>query len=207
MLNMLRQIIPGSLSLPASITLEIMTETLLNLLILVVVIMVMAALTVYYLRLMMKSQREHLAAMLTQAKLGTEKLQLEKSLASQKQTLPIRMQACERLTLLLERIQPASLVMRTLEEASTARHLQQLLLRNIREEYEHNLSQQLYVSKAAWELVKGAREEALQLVNMAAGEVKETATKQELASALVVKKAAIADEALAKLKEEVAALF
>jgi hypothetical protein len=155
----------------------------------------------------MKSHRGQMAAMLEQSKLSQEKVKLEKSLAAQKQTLPIRLQAYERLVLFLERIQPASLVMRSMEESRTCRQLQSVLLRNVREEFEHNLSQQLYISSTSWSMIKAAREEVLQLINVAASEIADDAAKDELARALVVKKAVMVEEAINKLKAEVAELF
>lgn len=156
---------------------------------------------------LLKSHREQMAAMLEQVKLSQEKIKLEKSLAAQKQTLPIRLQAYERLVLFLERIQPASMVMRGMEESRTSRQLQSVLLRNVREEFEHNLSQQLYISATSWSMIKAAREEVSQQINMAATEIGEEATKDDLARALVVKKAVMVEEALIKLKTEVGELF
>jgi hypothetical protein len=156
---------------------------------------------------MLKSNREHLAALLEQHRLSQDKIKLEKSLAAQKQLLPVRLQAYERLVLFLERISPASLVMRCMDEARNARQLQSVLLRNIREEFEHNNSQQLYVSAGAWSMVKTAREEVVQLINRAASELKDEAVADELARLIVIKKATMIDEALNKLKSEVAELF
>jgi hypothetical protein len=161
----------------------------------------------YMIRAMLKTNREHLAALLEQVRLNQDKIMLEKSLAAQKQLLPVRLQAYERLVLFLERISPASLVMRCMDEAHNARQLQSILLRNVREEFEHNNSQQLYVSASAWGMVKTAREEVVQLINRSESELKEDAGKDELARLIVVKKAAMIDEALNRLKSEVAELF
>jgi hypothetical protein len=156
---------------------------------------------------LLKSHREQMAAMIEQMKLSTERFKLEKSLASQKQTLAVRLQAYERLVLFLERIQPSSLVMRGMDESGTTRQLQSVLLRTIREEFEHNLSQQLYISTTAWSTIKAAREEVSQLINLTASKIGDGATKDELARALVVKNTSMAEEALRKLKAEVADLY
>jgi hypothetical protein len=82
---------------------------------------------------------------------------LELMLNNQKVTLPLRLQAYERLTLFLERISPESLIVRVNKAGMSAQKLQTALLESIRAEWEHNLSQQLYVSHEAWELVKNAK--------------------------------------------------
>lgn len=82
-------------------------------------------------------------------------------------TLPLRLQAYERLILLMERITPSNLLMRVAPHGKTTRQLHAELLKVIREEFDHNLTQQLYVSNEAWEAVKTAREEIVKLINMA----------------------------------------
>src|ERR1700755_1088422 len=63
--------------------------------------------------------------------------------------LPIRLQAYERMVLLLERITPQNLVMRVNNNNATAGQMHQELLASIRAEFEHNLTQQVYISKGA----------------------------------------------------------
>ncbi len=86
---------------------------------------------------------------------------------------PIRLQAYERIILLLDRISPDNLVMRLRMPGAGTGEMQVLLLQTVREEFEHNMSQQLYVSDEAWELVKKAKEEVIQLINQTGAEVKE----------------------------------
>jgi len=81
---------------------------------------------------------------------------------------PIRLQAYERLTLLLERISPDALVMRISKDNLTVKQLQNQLLQTIRAEFDHNMSQQIYVSPQAWEVVKSARENIVKLINTTA---------------------------------------
>ncbi len=90
---------------------------------------------------------------------------------SMKISLPIRLQAYERLTLLMERISPESVIIRVNQNGMLASDLQSALLSNIRAEWEHNLSQQLYVSNEAWELVKNAKENIIKLINICADKV------------------------------------
>lgn len=70
---------------------------------------------------------------------------------------PVRLQAYERVTLFLDRISPNSLVMRTYKAGMTGRMLQGELIKSIRSEFEHNMSQQIYMSNQAWELVKNSK--------------------------------------------------
>jgi hypothetical protein len=95
----------------------------------------------------------------------TRRRKAELTQNNQKITTPVRLQAYERLTLFLERISPDSLLVRVNQPNLTARKLQSNLLQNIRAEWEHNLSQQLYVSNNAWQLVKNAKDNVIKLVN------------------------------------------
>ncbi len=82
--------------------------------------------------------------------------------------LSMRLQAYERLILLMERINPQELVMRYAAHAGTVADLQLLLLSTIRSETEYNYAQQLYVSNKAWQQVMAARNAVSALVNQAA---------------------------------------
>ncbi len=80
-------------------------------------------------------------------------------------SLPLRLQAYERLVLFLERISPNSLIIRMHMPGLSARELHQNLIKSIRDEYAHNLSQQVYVSPRAWELTVQAYEEVIAQTN------------------------------------------
>jgi hypothetical protein len=94
---------------------------------------------------------------------------------------PVRLQAYERVILLLERISPSSLVMRVNKSGTSVRFLHAELLKSIRSEFEHNLSQQIYMSNAAWKMVKDAKEEMIKMINMSASKVSDSATGMDLA--------------------------
>ncbi len=85
---------------------------------------------------------------------------------------PIRLQAYERMTLFLERITPNNLLIRLGDRGIQVLDFQQVLLKEIREEYNHNLSQQVYMSHEIWEQIKQAMNEVVTLVNTAAGELR-----------------------------------
>ena len=98
----------------------------------------------------------------------------------QKHLFPLKLQAYERIVLFMERIEPSSLVMRTKTEEMSAAQLHGALLQNIREEYEHNVAQQIYISENAWNLVKQAKEETIRIINMAANSMEKKSTANEL---------------------------
>jgi hypothetical protein len=116
----------------------------------------------------------------------TEKTQMQMRLDVQKISLPIRMQAYERLVLLLERIEPAGLLVRANLPGMNASQLQSALIQTIRSEFEHNLSQQLYVSTKAWEMVRNAREETIKRINTSAMKLTPEATSTDLASLILI---------------------
>jgi hypothetical protein len=100
-------------------------------------------------------------------------------------TLPLRLQAYERIIMLLERISPANLVMRLHQPGMSGVEFQKLLVQTIRDEFSHNLSQQLFVSKGAWELVKAAKEEMIRQINISATQISDNATSVELSNKLL----------------------
>ncbi|MBL7112303.1 MAG: hypothetical protein ISS19_10230 [Bacteroidales bacterium] len=105
-----------------------------------------------------------------------QKRNVETSLARQKTILPLRLQAYERITMFLERISPESLIIRANQPNMTARQLQNELISTIRAEFDHNLSQQVYISHEAWEMVKKARAGIIQLINTASEQIKPDAS-------------------------------
>ncbi len=101
---------------------------------------------------------------------------LELKKASQPTVLPLRFQAYERVCIFLERISPNNLVMRTHQSGTSARELQSALLTTIRSEYEHNLSQQVYMSAHSWDYVKNAKEEVIKIINLSMASLPDDAT-------------------------------
>lgn len=98
---------------------------------------------------------------------------------------PIRLQAYERVVLLLERISPNSLLLRSVDNSLTPSQMRFKLIQSIRDEYEHNLSQQVYVSVEAWEMVRNAKEELVRIINTAYGQLGENATAHDLSSKVI----------------------
>lgn len=89
--------------------------------------------------------------------------------------LPIRLQAGERICLLLERVTPNNLIRRVNTGNYSAKELHQILLSEVREEFNHNLSQQLYFSDETWESVRNAIEQVITMINRAAQDLNEEA--------------------------------
>lgn len=106
-------------------------------------------------------------------------------IANKKMITPIRLQAYERLVLFLERISPNSLIMRLQSGNMTAKQMQAEMLATIRAEYDHNVSQQIYVSSKAWKIIRSARENLVKMINTAADNVKDDAPAMELSKILL----------------------
>lgn len=98
---------------------------------------------------------------------------------------PIRLQAFERIIIFLERIEPTNLVLRTHKAGMNAAQLHTDLLKSVKVEYEHNISQQIYISAGAWQLVKTAKEETLKLINISVTKVNDNAKSQDLAQIIL----------------------
>ena len=142
-----------------------------------------------------------------QEQIEQQKLQLD----SQKQVLPIRLQAYERMILFLERIHPDNLINRVRESNMTAADLQVALLKDIRNEYSHNLAQQVYVSEDAWTLTRNAKEEMIKLINLCYGHVKPDDSAMELTriiiNTLMQSDKSPTEPAIRYVKQEAQALF
>lgn len=134
---------------------------------------------------------------------------LELKFHSKELVTPIRLQAYERMAMFLERIEPNQLLFRVSNPELTAYQMQTILLATIRSEYEHNLSQQVYISPETWEGIKNAKEKVVNIINLAAGHLEEGAMSTDLAGGVL---ASVADEsptaaAMERLKKDIALLF
>ena len=108
----------------------------------------------------------------------------EIKVSSRKQIIPLKMQAYERAVLYLERIDPNNLIMRVHRPGMSARMLHGEMLKAIREEYVHNMAQQIYISTKGWKLLKQAKEETVKIINMAQNSMSETATSIDLSAVI-----------------------
>jgi len=125
--------------------------------------------------------------------------------------LPNRLHAYERMTLFLERMSPQNLLVRLNTGGIPARDFQQILLTEVRNEYNHNVSQQVYISEDVWELIKNAKEDLIVSINDAASELGEEATSLDLAKKIFEKNMAKTVDplahALSELKQEIQRIF
>jgi hypothetical protein len=125
--------------------------------------------------------------------------------------LPIRMQAYERLVLFLERISPESLLMRVNHQGMNSQQLHSELLASIRAEFEHNLAQQIYVSRDGWEIVKNARSNLINIINTAARSIEPESPSiklsQTILEAIIDNENSPTNIAIDFLKKEIKELF
>ncbi len=132
-------------------------------------------------------------------------------LQNSKTVTPIRLQAYERIVLFLERTSMESLLVRVSSTEMSARQLHSAILTSIRNEFEHNLSQQIYMSPQAWEIVKNARSGTIKLINSEAEKMPENASGIDLSRQLLTKVMELDKEptrvAIDYIKNEVSALI
>lgn len=148
-----------------------------------------------------------LAKMLTER---TLKLQaMDNGKAVKGIVLPLRLQAYERMALYLERIEPTQLVMRIHAPGLTVAQEQNLLLTAIRSEFEHNLSQQIYISNPVWKQICNAKDDITEIVNTVAEQMEDGADGQQFAEALLIAAAQkpVVDQALETLKADIQKMF
>lgn len=99
---------------------------------------------------------------------------------NQEVTVRLRLQAYERLVLFVERIHPRQLIPRIYQSGMTVSDLQTMLVFNIKSEFEHNLSQQIYVSRQVWDTVRNVKEQELNMINNIARQLNPDDAAKEL---------------------------
>ena len=104
----------------------------------------------------------------------------EKTMAADGSTRTLQLQAYERLTLLVDRIALPNLISRVNQAGVSARDMQLLLTRSVKEEFDHNITQQIYVSTDAWTAVKNLKEQNMLTVNQLASALPPNATGLDL---------------------------
>lgn len=111
--------------------------------------------------------------------------QLSARAEAQKVTIPLRLQAYERLTLLCDRLEITNVLLRIRMEGMTVSSLKGSLLLAIRQEFDHNTSQQLYVSDTLWKIISLAKDETMNLVVLAASGLDPQADDEQLVDNLL----------------------
>ncbi|MEL0645178.1 hypothetical protein V6251_12360 [Olleya sp. Ti.3.14] len=130
-----------------------MEEQLLNLLMYTVPSIITGAIAYLFFREHMQNEEER------------RKFDIIKTL--NKESLPVRLQAYERIALFLERISPNKLLLRVAPLSSDKQAYEDLLIKNIEQEFEHNLSQQIYLSNDCWTIVNASKSATIQLIRKA----------------------------------------
>jgi hypothetical protein len=134
-------------------------------------ILLPAALVLYAMYLTMKSMLAR----------ETLKANVDYKVENSKLILPNRLLAFERMCLFLERLSPGNLILRLNTGSMSAKALQHLMIAEIREEFNHNLSQQIYMSDESWKNIKNTVEDVIALINTSAEKLSENAKSVELA--------------------------
>lgn len=128
---------------------------------------------------------------------------------AQKEVLPLRLQAYERMALFLERINLSKLIVRVTPDSPDKSDYETLLIQHIETEFEHNLVQQIYISDACWTVIKTAKNTAIQLI-------RKTGMSDKIADAANLRTAVLnnvldrpdpSDVALRYIKKEIRELF
>ena len=127
---------------------------------------------------------------------------------TQSSTLPIRLQAYERMALFLERISIPSLVVRVAPKSADKDAYEKLLINNIENEFEHNLSQQIYLTDECWNIIKAAKSATVQMIRKAAMSETDSADKlrEDVLTGTMDKQNPSAT-ALAYVKKEISGLW
>ena len=164
-------------------------------------ILLPAALVLYAMYLTMKSIMSREAM----------KAGMDYKIETSKATLPNRLQAFERMCLFLERIAPGNAILRLNSGTMTVRKLQQLMIGEIREELNHNLSQQIYMSDKSWKIIKDTVEDIIALINTSAEKLDPNAKSVELAKLIFQQMEAKEIDpvalALTEVKSEIRSIF
>jgi len=127
---------------------------------------------------------------------------------SQKETLPIRLQAYERMVLFLERIAINSLVVRVAPTGQDKSSYENLLIKQIENEFEHNLSQQIYMSDECWNIIKAAKNTTIKIIRSAGMSESDSADKlREDILNQGMEKQSPSNTALSFIKKEVGELW
>ena len=136
---------------------------------------------------------------------------LELKVGNARAVIPVRLQAYERVCLFLERISPSNMLIRIPGSAVSATEYHRILLTEIRDEFNHNASQQVYMSQQTWDQVKRAKEDLVTLINRCQHQMNERSKGTELAKRIL--ETVITEEteptanALVAVKREIQVLF
>jgi hypothetical protein len=95
-------------------------------------------------------------------------------------TQPLQLAAYERLVILADRIAIPNLISRSSQPGLSKTEMQQLLTQTIKQEYDHNISQQIYVSADAWDAIRNLKDQNIHLINQVASVLPAEASGMDL---------------------------
>lgn len=126
-------------------------------------------------------------------------------------TIPLRLGAYERLSLFCERISIPNLILRLRTDDMTATDLRLALMLGVQQEFEHNITQQVYVSDQLWQIVKIARDDTINVINLVYNSIDPKADAREYAGTmfkyLQTRESFSTDKALVAIKKEAGLLM
>ena len=125
--------------------------------------------------------------------------------------LPLRLQAHERLIIFIERINPANLLVRLHQQGIGLKELQNLIVNDVKSEFQHNIAQQLYVNSASWNVIRKLKDDTVAMINNAAQGLPADATGVDLSKKVLQHMASISenpyDLTIDHLKKDIQGLF
>jgi hypothetical protein len=136
-------------------------------------------------------------------KQGTQEKKLEMLAEKKKDSLPIRLQAYERMLLFCERINPVKLLLRVKPIGNNTQDYLRLLLANIDQEYDHNMVQQLYITDECWNVIIASKAAVTNTLKQIANTSESAGDFRENVLLEYSKKEPQTDTAVAFLKNEV----
>lgn len=125
--------------------------------------------------------------------------------------LPLRLQAHERLIIFVERINPANLLVRLHQQGIGVKELQNLVVNDIKSEFQHNITQQLYVNSESWNVIRKLKNDTIAMINNVVQGLPETATGVDVSKKVLQHMATISenpyDLTIDHLKKDIYQLF
>ena len=125
--------------------------------------------------------------------------------------LPLRLQAHERLIIFVDRINPANLLVRLHQQGIGIKELQTLVLNEVKSEFQHNITQQLYVNSTSWQVIRKLKDDTIAMINNVVQGMPETAAGMELSRKVLEHMATISenpyDLTVDHLKKDIQLLF
>jgi hypothetical protein len=117
----------------------------------------------------------------------------ETAKSEDQQLLQLRLQAYERMIVFIERLNPSNLFLRLYEQGMSAGELQARILNEVKAEYQHNVSQQLYINASGWTVLRKLKDDTIAMVNNAAGDLPAEASAKDLSKKVLEHMAGIAE--------------